>query len=185
MMLTDVGDQSEAIVQATETSNRSAPSDKDVLKQNIPVWAAYNSLFTSTNTTKHELSLDAVHALPLINSPAHEWKTLVTSLMQLHKLNLLTRGPDSTWHVCVWLEMDLYKRVLKLTNPDVWHEFENGGFTVNTNLVPFTAIGVGQAQEHVNKVHKGHGGITHSPEALLGCCLSTPVLERKGCGWIT
>ena len=54
MMLTDVGDQSEAIVQATETSNRSAPLDKDVLKQNIPVWAAYNSLSTSTNTTKHQ-----------------------------------------------------------------------------------------------------------------------------------
>ena len=95
-MLTDVGDQSEAIVQATETSNRSAHSDKDVLEKTIPVWAAYNSLLTSTNTTKHELSLDAVHSLPLINSPAHEWKTLVTSLMQLHKLNLLTRGPDST-----------------------------------------------------------------------------------------
>ena len=94
--IADVGDQSEAIVQATETSNHSAPSDKDVLTQNIPVWAAYNSLLTSTNTTKHELSLDAVHALPLINSPTHEWKTLVTSLMQLHKLNVLTRGPDST-----------------------------------------------------------------------------------------
>ena len=68
-----------------------------------------------TNTTKHELSLDAVHALPLINSQAHEWKTLVTSLMQLHKLNILTRGHDSTRPVCVWLNMDLYKRVLKLT----------------------------------------------------------------------
>ena len=68
-----VGDQSEAIVQATETSNRSAPSDKDVLKQNIPVWAAYNSLFTSTNTTKHELSLDVVHALPL-STPVLERK---------------------------------------------------------------------------------------------------------------
>ena len=71
--IADLGEQSDAIVQATNTSNRSARSDKDVLKQNIPVWAAYNSLFTSTNTTKHELSLDAVHALPLINSPAHDW----------------------------------------------------------------------------------------------------------------
>ena len=38
----NVGDQSEAIVQGTYTSNRYAHSDNDVLKQNIPVWAAYN-----------------------------------------------------------------------------------------------------------------------------------------------
>ena len=97
MMLADVGYQSEAIVQATKTSNCSARSDKDVLKQNISVWTAYSSLLTSTNTTKHE------------------WKTLVTFLMQLQKLNLLTRGPGSTRPVCVWLDMNLYKRVLKLT----------------------------------------------------------------------
>ena len=42
-MLTDVGDQSEAIVQATETSNRSAPSDKDVLKH-LPTQPSMNYL---------------------------------------------------------------------------------------------------------------------------------------------
>ena len=70
---------------------------------------------------------------------------------------------------------------LQQSKPGVWYEFENGGFTVNTNPVPFTAIGVDQAKEHINKVHKGHGcisGLTNSPEALLRYCLSTPVLAR-------
>ena len=45
--------------------------------------------------------------------------------------------------------------------------------------VPFTAIGVDQAQEHQNKVDKGAGGIagiTTHPESLLRYCLSSPVL---------
>ena len=114
-MLAYVGDQSEAIVQATETYSRTARSGKYVLKQNIPVWAAYNSLLTSTNMTKHELFLDALHAFSLLNSPVHEWKALLTSFMQIHKLNVLTRGPDITRHMCVWLDMGLYNRVLKVT----------------------------------------------------------------------
>jgi len=70
---------------------------------------------------------------------------------------------------------------LQQPKPGVWYEFENGGVTVNTNPVPFTAIGVDQAQEHINKVHKGHGcisGLTNSPDALLRYCLRTPVLAR-------
>ena len=94
--------------------------------------------------------------------------------------------------ICIWFfaynrldyaqnipEYKAHMHQMQQSNPDVWHEFENGVFTVNTNPVPFTAIGVGQAQKHVIKVHKGHGcmsGITHSPEALLICCLSTSVL---------
>ena len=50
--ISDVDDQSDAIVQATERSNRSARSDKDVMKQNIPVWAAYNSLKDNTRTRR-------------------------------------------------------------------------------------------------------------------------------------
>ena len=70
---------------------------------------------------------------------------------------------------------------LQHTSADDWREFEQGGFTVSTNPISFTAIGVEQAQEHVNKIHKGHGGmsgITNSPEALLRYCLSTPELTR-------
>ena len=59
----------------------------------------------------------------------------------------------------------------------MWHGFENGGFIVKTNLVAFTAIGVNQAQEHMNKIHKGDGGlsgITTDPTSLLRYCLSAP-----------
>ena len=68
---------------------------------------------------------------------------------------------------------------LQHTNPEVWDDFAQGNFTVKTNPVAFTAIGVDQAQEYVNKGHKGDGGvseITTNPEALLRYCLSTPEL---------
>ncbi len=70
---------------------------------------------------------------------------------------------------------------LRDTHPSVWAHFEDGHFTVKTNTVPFTAIGVDQAQEHVNKIHKGDGGIsgiTNTPDVLLKYCLSTPELAR-------
>ena len=70
---------------------------------------------------------------------------------------------------------------LQQTNPEVWKEFEQGGFTVDTSPVSFTAIGVDQAQEHINKCHKGGGGIcgiTNNPEVLLRYCLSTAELTR-------
>jgi hypothetical protein len=65
---------------------------------------------------------------------------------------------------------------LQNTHPDIWEEFDSGGFTVQTNLIAFTVIGIDQAQEHVNRGHKGDGGvsgITNNPEALLRYCLST------------
>lgn len=70
---------------------------------------------------------------------------------------------------------------LQESNPEVWHDFEEGGFVVQTNPISFTAIGVDHAHEHLNKVHKGDGGIsgiTTHPESLLRYCLSSPVLAR-------
>ncbi len=80
--------------------------------QPVPVWAAYNSVITSGD--QGEQGLDEVHPLPLINSQAHEWQTLVTSLTQLHRLNVLTHDAGHRTPFCVWLDMDLYKRVWKL-----------------------------------------------------------------------
>ena len=68
---------------------------------------------------------------------------------------------------------------LQQTHPDVWHDFKNEGFTAKTNLVAFTAIGVDQAQKHINKIHKADGGlsgITTDPNFLLRYCL--PELVR-------
>ena len=57
-----------------------------------------------------------------------------------------------------------------------------GDFTVSaTNQVPLTRLGVGQAQEHVNKELKGQGavnGITQSPSTLQKFCLRVPDLAR-------
>ena len=67
------------------------------------------------------------------------------------------------------------------TNPQIWNFFKESGLTVQTGKIPFTAIGVDQAQEHIDKIHKGLGGfsgITTSPEAQLRYCLSTPELAR-------
>ena len=47
---------------------------------------------------------------------------------------------------------------------------------MNTNPVPFRAIGVDQGKEQDG--HEGMSGITNSPEALLRYCLSTPVVAR-------
>ena len=68
---------------------------------------------------------------------------------------------------------------LQQAHPDVWHDFENGGFAVKTKLVAFTAIGVDQAQEHMNKINKADGGLsgtTTDRNSLLRYCL--PELTR-------
>ena len=71
---------------------------------------------------------------------------------------------------------------MKTTDPDIWQEFVNGEFTVNTsNAVPFTRIGVDQAMEHLSKSTKGQGGIfgiTSCSKTLLKFCLTGPELAR-------
>jgi len=71
---------------------------------------------------------------------------------------------------------------LKNTDSDIWQEFVNGDFSVNTsNNVPFTRSGVDQAMEHLNKCTKGQGGIcgiTSHPKTLLKFCFTGPELAR-------
>ena len=71
---------------------------------------------------------------------------------------------------------------LKIDDSQTWDKFMAGDFTVSaTNQVPFTRLGVDQAQEHVNKKLKGQGavnGITQSSSTLLKFCLCAPELAR-------
>ena len=71
---------------------------------------------------------------------------------------------------------------LETTDADIWQDFLNGNFTVNTsNTVPFTRIGIDQAQEHLNKLTKGQGGISgiaSYASTLLNFCLTAPELVR-------
>ncbi len=78
----------------------------------IPSWSAYNPLICdSTNENEHHL--DQSHALPVINAPAHEWRTLVTTLERLSQLNSFV-CPQDPGKVIVTMDMDLYKRAVKL-----------------------------------------------------------------------
>ena len=70
---------------------------------------------------------------------------------------------------------------LQQSHPNIWQDFKNGEFTITKSSGPFTSIGPDQAQEHVNRGHKGDGaisGLTTDPQALLKYCLSSPKLTR-------
>ena len=69
----------------------------------------------------------------------------------------------------------------KDTNPEIWESMLNGRFATSARNIPFTSIGLDQAQEHANKVIKGEGGIkgiTNHPSTLLKYCLAAPELSR-------
>ena len=57
---------------------------------------------------------------------------------------------------------------LLVTDPDIHQEFIDGNFGVNKNQIPFCAIGVDHALEHINRIMKvtgGHVGITQNASA--------------------
>ena len=87
-------------------------------KQHVHVWSAYNSLVQPPPAAASHavgvvvVGVDKAFGLPIINAAAHEWTTLVKALDQLTRLNELVSG---TGHKLVaTLDMDLYKRALKL-----------------------------------------------------------------------
>lgn len=79
------------------------------VRQPVDLWSAYNSLTQSEDAPS---VIDNAFGLPIINAPAHEWVTLVTALNQLTRLNELASGPEKK--LIVTMDMDLYKRALKL-----------------------------------------------------------------------
>ena len=48
---------------------------------------------------------------------------------------------------------------LQSTDPDIHQEFIVGNFVVNKNQIPFCAIGVDHALEHINRIMKVTGGL--------------------------
>lgn len=95
-----------------------APMTGNGVQQEVPLWAGYGSLTCSSTKTP-----DIVKALPIINAPPQDMQTLVTALMGLYQLNQKVSG-NNTDPVCVWLDMDLYKRAFKLA---YLHPNEYGG----------------------------------------------------------
>jgi hypothetical protein len=89
--------------------NRSSLSiDSQDINQRIPVWSAYNSLVNTPESGQESpIIVDKAYALPIINAPAHEWSTLVTTLEQLCMVNRLVSKEDGK--LIVMFDMDLYK----------------------------------------------------------------------------
>ena len=92
-----------------QCENSHESEENHEIPQPIPVWAAYNSLICKSHLDGDTpYKLDKVHALPLINAPAHDWTTVTTSLMQLRKLDQYMRTDkfDKVEPTLVWLDMD-------------------------------------------------------------------------------
>ena len=70
---------------------------------------------------------------------------------------------------------------LKIDDLDIHHEFMQGNFCANKNEIPFCAIGLDHAIEHVNKLMKIRGGLkglTQQPAAMARWFLVAPKLSR-------
>ena len=83
---------------------------------NIPTWSAYHSLIADG------LPLTRVGTPPLIAAPAHEWQTLLlTVLMQAQGINTKVMGPDRK--TVISLDMGLYKpeKQLQMSRKDMDH----------------------------------------------------------------
>ena len=104
-----------------------------------------------------------------------DWYLYLASLEKLCVSIFAYNRQDCTEYIACMHE-------LETTNADIWQDFLNGDFTVNTsNTVPFTRIGIDQVQEHLNKRTKGQGeisGIASYASTLLKFCLTAPELAR-------
>ena len=70
---------------------------------------------------------------------------------------------------------------LETTDPDIHKEFMDGNFTVHKNKIPFCAVGVDHALEHINRIMKVTGGlvgITQNASARERFFLTAPELSR-------
>jgi hypothetical protein len=72
----------------------------------IPLWSAYNSLIINA------MHVTKVGMPPLIAAPAHEWKTLLTILMQAQSITANVVGPDRK--TVISLDLGLYQPAKKL-----------------------------------------------------------------------
>ena len=81
---------------------------KDERSSQIPVWASYNSLVSTSKP------LTEVGALPLLPEVAHEWSTLLTVMKQAHQLKELTVGEE--YITVITYDMALYAKAVQLVD---------------------------------------------------------------------
>lgn len=80
--------------------------EEEPRQSKIPVWSAYNSLVGKA------MPVTRVHAFPLIATPAREWNTLLTVLMQAQAINVKVIGQRRK--TIISLDMGLYMPAKKL-----------------------------------------------------------------------
>ena len=81
---------------------------KDERSSQIPGWAGYNSLLSTSKP------LTEVGALPLLREVAHEWSTLLTVMKQAHQLKELTVGEE--YITVITYDMALYTKAVQLVD---------------------------------------------------------------------
>ena len=74
----------------------------------IPVWSAFNSLISSP------MDVTKVGMPPLLPSPAHEWPTMLTILMQAQNISTSIVGPGRK--TVISLDMGLYHKKKKASD---------------------------------------------------------------------
>ena len=81
---------------------------KDERSSQIPGWAGYNSLLSTSKP------LTEVGAMPLLQEVAHEWSTLQTVVKQAHQLKELTVGKE--YITVIIYDMALYAKAVQLVD---------------------------------------------------------------------
>ena len=81
---------------------------KDERSSQIPGWAGYNSLVSTSKP------LTEVGALPLLQEVAHEWSALLTVMKQAHQLKELTVGEE--YITVITYDMALYAKAVQLVD---------------------------------------------------------------------
>ena len=81
---------------------------KDERSSQIPGWAGYNSLVSTSKP------LIEVGALPLLPEAAHGWSTLLTVMTQAHQLKELTVGEE--YITVITYDMALYAKAVQLVD---------------------------------------------------------------------
>ena len=92
-------------------------------KQHMHVWSAHNSLVQPPPAANYQAvgvgvaSVNKAFGLPIVNAAVHEWPTLFIALDQLTRSNELVSRPGHK--LVATLDMDLYRRALKLEYIDI------------------------------------------------------------------
>ena len=81
---------------------------KDERSSQIPGWAGYNSLVSTSKP------LTEVGALPLLPEVAYEWSTLLTVMKQAHQLKEFTVGEE--YITVITYDMALYAKAVQLVD---------------------------------------------------------------------